>query len=307
VNSATWDNAGTEENTNRQPKEGIVADKSAQLVLTALSRAAATPAGAPLHGTKSVPGLFPTNAAGKQAAQRCQADGYLRLITEDESAVPPGPPAGGTATLVKKKTSAYPLCTITEKGLTYLLSQVSPRQVLEDFVRVLETRRKQADDLLSLARQMQQSMEALKASADKVLQHTCRVDNSAERGASGSLNARLAGFLKEGNSSVCAEAPPAAGSSTDTATLHATLLAELTRWQTSGATEDCPLPHLFRQLQSQISGCTIGQFHDALRQLHDLGRIYLHPWTGPLYDIPEPPYALLIGHEIAYYASIRNQ
>ena len=39
---------------------------------------------------------------------------------------------------------------------------------------------------------------------------------------------------------------------------------------------------------------------------HDLGKIYLHPWTGPLYDIPEPPYALLIGHEIAYYASIRK-
>ena len=55
-----------------------------------------------------------------------------------------------------------------------------------------------------------------------------------------------------------------------------------------------------------MPGVTIGEFQDALRRLHDLGKIYLHPWTGPLYDIPEPSYALLVGHEIAYYASIRK-
>ena len=48
---------------------------------------------------------------------------------------------------------------------------------------------------------------------------------------------------------------------------------------------------------------TIGAFHDTLRALQTAGDIYLHPWTGPLYDIPEPPYALLVGHEVAYYAS----
>jgi hypothetical protein len=43
-----------------------------------------------------------------------------------------------------------------------------------------------------------------------------------------------------------------------------------------------------------------------LRSLHDRERIYLHPWTGPLYALPEPAFALLIGHEVAYYASLRN-
>jgi hypothetical protein len=50
---------------------------------------------------------------------------------------------------------------------------------------------------------------------------------------------------------------------------------------------------------------TIGQFHDGLRRLHDGATIYLHPWTGPLYELPEPRFALLVGHEIAYYASSR--
>jgi hypothetical protein len=281
------------------PRRGIVADKSNQLILTALSRAAAVAAGVPLHGGKAVAGLFPTNAAGKQAAQRSQEDGYLCLLAA-EDAVPSEDGAGATATLVKKKTSGYPLCTITEKGLAYLLSQVSPRQVLEDFVRVLEAREKQADDLLTLAHQMRQSIETLKANADKVLQHTYRPETSPERGGvAGSLRSMLAGFLQETAAPACAEASPLAA-------LHDILLAELTRWQNAGASEDCPLPHLFKAMRNAKVNGTIGQFHDALRQLHEEGKIYLHPWTGPLYDLPEPPSALLIGHEIAYYASIRT-
>jgi hypothetical protein len=64
--------------------------------------------------------------------------------------------------------------------------------------------------------------------------------------------------------------------------------------------EDCPLPELHRRLSSKP---TLGAFHDALRGLHQSGRIWLHPWTGPLYAMPEPMYALLIGHEVAYYAN----
>jgi len=270
-----------------------VADKSNQLILTALSRAAAAPAGVPLHGSKTVAGLFPTNAAGKQAAQRCQEDGYLYLVSDTETPSSNGE-AGGTITLVKKKAAKAPLCTITDKGLTYLLSQVSSRQVLEDFVRALETRRGQADELLDLARQMRHNIEALKTNVDKVLQQTYQTESPPERGG---LKALLAGFLNENHSP---HGTPSASASE--AVLPEAVLAELTRWQQAGASEDCPLPHLYRQ----VSAPSIGQFHDALRRLHDQGKLYLHPWTGPLYDIPEPPYALLIGHEIAYYASIRK-
>jgi hypothetical protein len=273
-----------------------VADKSSQLVLSALSRAAATPAGVPLHGTKTVPGLFPTNAAGKQAAQRCQTDGYL---------CPAAPHHGGEEgdTAPKKKSFSPPLCTLTEKGWTYLLGQVSPRAVLEDFVRAVEARQKQTEDLLTVVRQMQQSLEALKASADKVLRHTYQPEQSGD---SSSLKALFASFLNEAEPPRPNGASPAVDAGTSAFVPQDVLLAELDRWQNAGASEDYPLPNLFRQLPARAPGWSIGQFHDALRRLHELGKIYLHPWTGPLYDIPEPPYALLVGHEIAYYASIRK-
>jgi hypothetical protein len=55
-----------------------------------------------------------------------------------------------------------------------------------------------------------------------------------------------------------------------------------------------------------VQSLTIGLFHDGLRGLCEAQCIYLHPWTGPLYDMPEPALALLVGHEIAYYASFRH-
>jgi hypothetical protein len=65
------------------------------------------------------------------------------------------------------------------------------------------------------------------------------------------------------------------------------------------------LPELFRRLRDAYPSLTVGQFHDRLRLLHRGEKIYLHPWTGPLYELPEPACALLVGHEIAYYASLR--
>jgi hypothetical protein len=83
------------------------------------------------------------------------------------------------------------------------------------------------------------------------------------------------------------------------------ILDHLSDWQQVRTAEDCPLPELFHRTGQAVPGLTIGLFHDRLRALHDQERIYLHPWTGPLYALPEPPYALLVGHEIAYYASRR--
>jgi hypothetical protein len=84
------------------------------------------------------------------------------------------------------------------------------------------------------------------------------------------------------------------------------LLRHLADWQASRGAEDCPLPELYDRGRRAAPGLTIGRFHDTLRQLHDQEQIYLHPWTGPLYALPDPPYALLVGHEVAYYASRRG-
>jgi hypothetical protein len=87
--------------------------------------------------------------------------------------------------------------------------------------------------------------------------------------------------------------------------LIADVKARLAEWHAAaGASHDCPLPDLYRKLES-TERVSVGLFHDALRQLYDDHQIYLHPWTGPLYALPEPAFALLVGHEVAYYASIR--
>lgn len=236
-----------------------MADKPTQLVLAALSRAVAEPGGLPLFGSKSAPGLFAATATGRQAAQRCQDEGYLQLVRSET-----------------KGKSTVDYYTLSDKGLNYLLSQASPRELLEDLVRALEARQAQAADLLAVARQMQATLDGLKASAEQVLR----------------------------------QVPPAASVSDGTAApaddgWKADALAFLSSWHASGASEDCPLPELFRQARQVEPALSIGRFHDGLRQLHDAEQIYLHPWTGPLYAIPEPPLALLVGHAVAYFAGPR--
>jgi hypothetical protein len=245
-----------------------VADKSSQLVLGALTRAAADALGVPLHGTKAAPGLFPATALGKQAAQRCCAEGYL-------AAVDPGPAPAGRA--------AAPRLTLTDKGRAYLLGQVSPRQVLEDFVRVLEAREAQAAGLLDAARQMQAHLEALRSAVGPVLA-ACRPAEAPP--APGGLNGLYQAFCHD------RPAEPAGR-----------ITAHLQAWAASNPLEDCPLPELYRA----AAPASIGAFHDALRRLASAALVHLHPWTGPLYAIPEPAYALLVGHEVAYYASLRTR
>lgn len=243
-----------------------MADKSTQLVLDALTRAVADPAGLPLHGGKSAPGLFPTSPAAKQAAQRCRDEGYVRVV----------------GTRARGKT-LQEICAITEKGLAYLLSQVNPRQVLEDLVRSLEARQGQVAELVAAARQTQASFESLRNLTERVLQQV------QQRREPAPLPCDKTHALGNGSPDWTAVA-----------------LAELKRWQAAGASEDYALPALYRTLRQTSPGLTLGQFHDGLRRLHDQGQVYLHPWTGPLYEIPEPACALLIGHTIAYYASSRS-
>jgi hypothetical protein len=229
-----------------------MADKSTQLVLDALSRAAAEPQGFPLHGNKANPGLFSGTGPGKQAAQHCKDQGLLQVLH----------------TQTKGKT-AQEICGITDKGLAYLLEQVSPKQVLEDLVRALEARQGQVDQLLAAARSTQAGLDDFKAAAEKVLKQVQAGGPAAAEGWTGAL------------------------------------LDYLARWEQVHTSEDCSLPELYHQAWEASPGLTIGRFHDGLRRLHHGEHIYLHPWTGPLYEIPEPPYALLVGHEIAYYASRR--
>jgi hypothetical protein len=218
-----------------------VADKLTQQITEALSRAAAEPAGLPLFACKAEPGLFP--AIAKAAAQKCLAD---RLLA---------PTAGK-------------LHVLTEAGWEFLLAAVNPKQVLEDFVRVLEQRQGEVGELLDTARNMAGSLQGLKDAVTRVLPQV--VVNRIE--------------------------------SPEPLRLGDSILEQLQIWPAS-AGEDCSLAELYRRLKPRPS---IGEFHDALRSLHSAGSIYLHPWTGPLTELPDPACALLVGHGVAFYASQRT-
>jgi hypothetical protein len=232
-----------------------MADRSTQLVLEALQRAASQPGGTPLLGKNA---LFPSTAAGKAAAQHCLVEKLLQIIR--------------TETRGKTKVE---VCQLTSAGLAYLVDQSSPRQVLEGLVQALEARQDQVDALVAVARQAREELKELHASAEKVLDQLKK-----------ELVARPAVTPQPKQ-------------------LQDAILTHLDMWQAAGALDDFPLPELYDRV-NRAATMTIGQFHDALRTLCEQKRIYLHPWTGPLYSLPHPEYALLIGHQVAYYASLRG-
>jgi hypothetical protein len=236
-----------------------LADKTEQLVVEGLSRAMAEPGGICLHGSKTSPGLFATTGPAKQAAQQCKEAGFLKILRTE----------------TKGKT-VQEICAITENGIAYLLSQVSPKQVLENLVQAVESRGEQVGELVEAARVCQNTFATLKAQVEKVIG---QIGHPAPATASTSVNGNGPGPWKT------------------------EVLAYLRKWQSSRTNEDCPLPDLYEQARRSAANLTLGQFHDGLRALHDQGQIYLHPWTGPLYEIPQPSFALLIGHAVAYYAS----
>jgi hypothetical protein len=247
-----------------------LADKSTQLILDALSRAAAEPAGLSLFAQKSEPGLFPLTAVAKAAADRAKADGLLEVLQTE--------PRGRTVREV---------CALTDKGRQFLAHQASPRQILEDCVRVLEDRQAAVAELSSAVTRMAAGLDAMRATVEQVIPRL--TDHHHSNGTP--MNA------------IFIPARPTAPAASDA--LIADVKARLSEWHAApGASRDCPLPDLYRKLESKDQ-VTVGLFHDALRQLHDDHQVYLHPWTGPLYALPEPAFALLVGHEVAYYASIR--
>lgn len=251
-----------------------MADKSTQLILDALSRAVAEPVGLPLFGSKAAGGLFTSTAAAKQAAQRSKDESLLQVVRVE-----------------KRGRNDVEICTITEKGIAFLLNQVSPKPVLEELVRAVEARQQQVNSLVAAAQQTQTNLDMLRAVTEKVLQtlHPPALPLPSRNGKPQGTN---------GHPAQPAPPPEPAWPGRIMPLLH--------HWQATHPTEDCSLPELYRQLCQAGPAPTVGEFHDALRQLHEQGRIYLHPWTGPLYDLPEPSLALLVGHEVAYYVSVRK-
>lgn len=231
-----------------------MADTSTRLMVEALTRAAAEPNGLPLFSGKDRRGLFPRRAVGEAAARRCQEEGLLSIIDGK-------------------------MGVITDRGRQWLAEWSDPRQVIEDFLRIVERQQGQLVELHSAARQMAAALDGIRRAVEQ-----WSADSRCCRG----------GHHLAPKSETNDVGTPRSDD----------VLAILDDWPAQAA-HDCPLPELYHRLRVNFPMLTVGQFHDLLRHLHEGGQIYLHPWTGPLYELPEPTLALLVGHLIAYYASRR--
>lgn len=302
-----------------------MADKLRQALLDGLTRAAADSNGQALLATRRQPGLFPSTTLGRAAAHKACTERLLLPV--------PGTPSEG------RPQERYRL---SDVGWEFLLAQVNPKQVLEDFLRILEARAADVQGLHGQAERMASSLEGMKEAVQRLLPRI-QTGTIPQRGSDVARATKPSGEgpaspsptpVTPGDPQTEADAPDNAkpmaphherfGALADTgrkgmtsmkglavlempvAELSGAILARLADWASSaGMYEDCPLPELYRSLSTRDPAPTIGEFHDCLRLLHARGKVYLHPWTGPLYDIPEPTYALMVGHNLAYYASVR--
>jgi len=160
------------------------------------------------------------------------------------------------------------LWTVSEAGLAHWLEQSNPRRAVEA--------------LADAIRGCRQEFADLGKSADRCREHLSRLSSAVDTAL--------------GNSKDPVSVTTKAGATEPTKAI----LESLRAWRDAG---DCPLPLLFEKAKVACPDISLGAFHDALRALRDRAAIHLHPWTGPLYELPEPAAAFLIGHEIAYYAS----
>ena len=261
-----------------------MADKLTPLILDALTLAATEPAGVPLYAGKAEAGLFPAATAGKTAARKALDDGLIRVVRHDGS-----PPRE--------------LLAATDKGLRLLTEAVSPKKVLEDFVRILEARAGDVTRLVAQTQRLADSLAGVKAAVELLAPRFAAPAHDLEPDARPLRNgSTMSAVTSRLNGSVAVAEPAAALDD-----LGGAILARLSDWSSSAAVgQDCPLPELFRSLSLRAVPPSLGTFHDCIRRLHTDHRVYLHPWTGPLYALPEPTTALLVGHNIAYYASLRG-
>jgi hypothetical protein len=219
----------------------------------------------PLYKSGKHPGIFPGGAGGKKLAEEALKRGFVHSSE--------APAAAG------KKTKKVALNgRITPLGQQLVLDHDSPKKVLEELREVM---RQAAEE----------SRRAAHASLRKVeeLQQTFQMVTQAVERASQQAPPRL-------------PAAPVAEPTNNTwiPEIESYLRA---RWE-KGTAGDCPLPELYGYLRQRHSELTIGDYQDAMRQLHDQGRIRLSGWSGPLDGIPNPDLAMFVAHMVMYYARL---
>ncbi len=234
-------------------------------LIAALKQALAEPGEQRLYRSGKLPGLFATRTgANAEAAERALREGLLEAVRSE----------------IKGKL-VVTWVRLTPEGVSFLHAHESPRAVLEELHKTLQTTKagvpvwleRMESELRSLSERLLRRLDALGQRVEEALR---RADGGAPALADG-----------------VAQVVPWA----------ADVLAYLDRRHDSGTAGGCPLPELFAALHRRHPALSLVEFHDGLRRLSDYRAVALVPFTGPPEQLAEPEYALLDGATVLYYAT----
>jgi hypothetical protein len=284
-------------------------------VLTGLRKAIKVlPASLPLNDKE---GIFPSSAKGKEIAKVAISQGFL---TEKEERIKTG-----------NRTKKVIFGIITDKGIKCVVETDSPKAALEALLPAV----------LALGNQQQPAPPNLNAFRDELTKATATCVNAVKEAfakVEGQILkalpqpfARLESevlkalpaptthavdprpvltALQHALEKVQAPVIPTAPSPTEikpppavvsTPDLDGAIVAFVNGWANE-KTVGCQFDVLWDDLKQRHPELTIGAFQDALRKLHEAGRIRLGGWARMLDDIPKPQLAVFVSSKVMYYA-----
>jgi hypothetical protein len=245
------------------------------LALEALSRLLGEPAPKALHGSKSIPGIFPgASAAEKSAAKLCLDRGWL---------LPTGDAVG-------KGKSRKELYRLAPAGLQAVLAQSDPTGLLRSL----------ADNV---ARLEGQTAELQSGIADALRPIGAFATALSElKGAIGQALTKVKPVDLDQYRSVFATPPPTG--TRDQFSWGDEVVRMAAEQKQRNAFQRLTLPQVFERLRARYPELTLGQFHDGLRRLQDERRIRLGPYTQALATLDDPRNALFLDREVKYYVEL---
>lgn len=251
-------------------------------------------------GKKPVPGLFPGTAKGKPFATLAIDLGLIRL---EKRPIP-------------KSKKTLDIGVITEAGLTLLANLESPRAALEALLPAVESLGTPAvaPSLDSIQAEIQKAITTLNSSLtshfynlQKSLETSLQpqADKGPDAGVVLTALQHAVERVKTPVHQVAVPAQPAVvaspASAVDTGILEKEM-AEFVRMHVAETTVGCQLDVVMKHVRQLLPDVTIGEFHDALRKLHDASTIRLGGWPKTIYELPEPELALFVSSKVMYYA-----
>jgi hypothetical protein len=244
--------------------------------------------------------LFPGGAKGKELAENAISQGFL---TSKEEKVKSG-----------KSTKKVVYGLLTEKGIRRVVDADSPKAALEALLSAMQALSRHPDPpkpeafRAELTRATETCVNAIKEAFANLQGEVVKAltpPSAAAVDPRPVLNA-----LQHALERVQAPVRPTVPSATEPSpnpppfsnpALEEAIVAFVNSWAKE-KTVGCQFDVLWNHLKGRHPELTVGAFQDALRKLHEAGRIRLGGWARMLDDIPQPQLAFFVSSKVMYYA-----